>query len=200
MSIDSEVVIENWKKYHSLLVTKAGSHRSEAIEKMLDALGERISTCPSSSRVSYHGCYVGGLVEHSLLTLRNAMRIRKAVSQGFEEIQEESIVFACLLHDLGKIGTLDQERYIPQTNSYYREKGNLFEINQNVEYSTIQHMSLFLLQSFSVECSWHEWQAILLADSSYASNDMENYRMRETPLALLVTQAERLACLQTKSV
>lgn len=195
--LSEEQIVANWEKYSSLLL-QTGEHRAEQIQALLDHLGDRLLMCPASSKRDYHNCFVGGLVDHSLRVLKNCTRLMKVSPDVFGDIPEESVVFAALVHDLGKVGDLENDRYLPQTNNYYREKGNLFEHNKAVVPNNV-HASLFLLQHFGVKMSYPEFEAILLNDGS-VTDDGRMYCMKETPLALLVMTADRLACEQEKNL
>ena len=152
-SLSEEQIIQNWEKFSSLLL-QTGDDRKEAIQTMLDHFGDRLLSATASSRTEYHNCFVGGLVEHSLRVLKNCTRLMKVAPDVYKDIPEESVVFAALLHDLGKVGDLEHDRYIPQTNNYYRDKGNLYEMNHDMEYSTVSHASLFILQLFGIKTTW----------------------------------------------
>lgn len=197
MSLSEEQIIQNWEKFSSLLL-QTGDDRKEAIQTMLDHFGDRLLSAPASSRTEYHNCFVGGLVEHSLRVLKNCTRLMKVAPDIYKDIPEESVVFAALLHDLGKVGDLEHDRYLPQTNNFYRERGNLYEMNHAMPYSTVPHASMFILQHFGIKTTWAEWQAILLNDGMILPEN-KPYSMHETPLALLVHQADRLACQQEKN-
>ncbi len=193
--LSEEQLVANFEKYSSLLV-QTGEHRKEQIQALLDKLGDRLATCPASSRKEYHNCFAGGLVDHSLRVLKNCTRLMKVSPDVFGSIPEESVVFAALFHDLGKVGDLENDRYLPQTNNYYRDKGNLFEHNRAVVPSNT-HASLFLLQHFDVKMTYPEWEAILLNDGS-VTDDGRMYCMKESALTLLVQTADRLSCEQEK--
>lgn len=197
-SLSEEQIVQNWEKFSSLLL-QTGDDRKEAIQAMLDHFGDRLLSAPASSRTEYHNCFVGGLVEHSLRVLKNCTRLMKVAPDVYKDIPEESVVFAALLHDLGKVGDLEHDRYIPQTNNYYRDKGNLYEMNHDMEYSTVSHSGLFILQHFGIKTTWGEWQAILLNDGPVLAEN-KPYCMRESALALLVHQADRLSAEQEKSL
>ncbi len=196
--ISEEQIVTNWEKYSGLLL-QTGEHRVDGIQAMLDHFGDRLVTAPASSRTEYHNCFVGGLVEHSLRVLKNCTRLMKVCPDVYKGIPDESVVFAALLHDLGKVGDLDHDRYVPQTNNYYKERGNLYEMNHAMPYSTNTHASLFILQHFGIKTTWDEWAAILLNDGSVLVEN-KPYAMREPPLALLVHQADRISCEQEKLI
>ena len=194
--ISEEQIVTNWEKFHGLLL-QTGDHRTKEIEAMLDHFGDRLVTAPASSRVEYHNCFVGGLIDHSLRVLKNCSRMVKIAPDLYKDIPDESVVFAALLHDLGKVGNLEQDRYLPQTNNYYRERGNLYEKNNDMVYSTVNHTSVFILQHFGIKTTWDEWSAILLNDGPILEEN-KPYCMKETALAILIHQADRISCEQEK--
>lgn len=193
--LSEEQLVQNYERYTDLLL-QAGDHRSSQIGAMIDHFGNRLVLCPASSKRQYHACYPGGLIDHSLRVLRNATRLAKVAPDLYHDIPEESVVFATLLHDLGKLGSLDSERYLDQTNDYFMKRGNLYEYNADLVPS-VTHASLFILQHFGVRMSYDEFEAILLNDGS-VTDDGRLYCMKESNLTLLVQQADRLSCQQEK--
>lgn len=193
--LSEEQLIQNYEKYKSLLL-QTGDHRSAQIEALIDHFGNRFVLCPASSKKQLHAAYPGGLIDHSLRVLKNATRMIKVAPDVYGDLSDESVVFATLFHDLGKLGDLQNERYLVQDNDYYRKKGNVYEVNQDLS-PAVTHASLFLLQHFSVHMTYDEWEAILLADGTITPDGHE-YSMRERNLTLLVHQADRLSCSQEK--
>jgi hypothetical protein len=193
--LSEEQLIQNYEKYKSLLL-QTGDHRSAQIEALIDHFGNRFVLCPASSKKQLHAAYPGGLIDHSLRVLKNATRMIKVAPDVYGDLSDESVVFATLFHDLGKLGDLENERYFVQDNDYYRKKGNVYELNQELS-MTVPHASLFLLQHFGVHMSYDEFEAILLNDGT-VTPDGQEYSMREKSLTLLVHQADRLSCQQEK--
>lgn len=193
--LSEEQLIQNYEKYKSLLL-QTGDHRSAQIEALIDHFGNRFVLCPASSKKQLHAAYPGGLIDHSLRVLKNATRMIKVAPDVYGDIPDESVVFAALFHDLGKLGDLENERYLVQDNDYYRKKGNVYEVNQELS-PTVTHASLFLLQHFGVRMTYDEWEAILLNDGT-VTDDGRMYSMKEKALTLLVHQADRLSCEQEK--
>lgn len=195
--LSEEQLIQNYEKFKSLLL-ETGEHRKEQLEAMIDHFGDRLVLCPASSKKNFHNCFPGGLVEHSLRVLKNAKRMIKVTPDLFENIPDESVVFAALLHDFGKIGSLEQDRYVIQQNDYYLKKGNLYEINNDIPFSTVPHSTLFIIQHFGVKMTFDEFQAILLNDG-FIVEENRPYCMKETKLSLLIHQADRISCEQEKT-
>lgn len=192
--LSEEQLIQNYEKYKNLLL-QTGEHRSAQIEALIDHFGNRFVLCPASSKKQLHAAYPGGLIDHSLRVLKNATRMIKVAPDVYGDLSDESVVFATLFHDLGKLGSLDEDRYLVQDNDYYRKKGNVYELNTNIPVT--REMSLFILQHFGVQMTYPEWEAILLNDGQGVEAN-RSYSMNETALALLVHQADRLSCSQEK--
>lgn len=196
MTLSEEQLIANYERYKGLLLG-TGEHRRGQLEAMIDHFDDRLVLCPASSKVQFHACYPGGLVDHSLRVLRNAQRMAKVSPDLYADLPAESVVFSALLHDIGKLGTLEKERYGIQNNRYYYDKGNHYEIEENMP--PARDLSLFLLHHFGVKMTYDEWEAILLNDGpSLEANKDRGYRMKETNLTLLIHQADRLSCQQEK--
>jgi hypothetical protein len=106
--LDDETIQRNFDKYR-IFFTGLGA-RSEACLTMIDALGERLATCPASSKVSYHNAFPGGLIDHSLRVLSTASKLCKTFNYN---LPKESLVIACLFHDIGKVGDDVDDFYLP---------------------------------------------------------------------------------------
>jgi hypothetical protein len=191
--LSEEQLIQNYEKYKKLLCASTYNTANE-IENLFDHFGDRLVLCPASSKQQLHSAFPGGLIDHSLRVLKNSLRLIKVAPDVFSDIPEESVIFTSLVHDLGKLGDLDNERYLMQENDYYRKRGNVYELNTSL--APIHETSLFILQHFGVKLSHQEWQAILSIDNQ-TLNDSK-YDLKETSLALLINQADRLSCYQEK--
>lgn len=191
--LSEEKIIENYNTYVNLL--KKTGDRFENIEAMLDHLGNRLAMAPASSRLSYHCAWPGGLIDHSLRVLKNAYRLREAYRF---EIDDSSLIISCLFHDLGKVGDLDNDLYVDQESDWHREKlGQMYTLNEDVQKMPNAELGLYLLQHFNVRLELDEWIAIRINDGPGVEAN-KYYTMSEPKLALLVQQADRMACLEEK--
>jgi len=176
------------------LCTKLGE-RSAAASALVEAISARLATAPASSRTQYHAAYPGGLVDHSLRVLNNARKINETFKMG---LTNESMIIACLFHDLGKAGDLDAEYYIQQDDAWRQNKlGEMYKINEAMQKMPNAERGLWLLQHFCVKLTIDEWIAIRINDGQYVSEN-KYYAMHEPPLAVVVHMADRLACEQEK--
>lgn len=170
--------------------------RSEAALALVDHLGERLALCPASSRKDYHAAFPGGLVDHSIRVLGNAMRLVKAFGW---DIPRESLIIGCLLHDIGKVGDHEQDYYLPQTDGWRVEKlGENYTHNRAMQYMTVPDRGVWLCQHFSLKLTQAEFLAIKLNDGQYAEENAP-YKMKEPMLADVVHLADYISTKQEKN-
>jgi hypothetical protein len=160
------------------------------LNSLLEVLGERLMTSPASNKLEYHNCFVGGLVEHSLRVFKNLKILTKSFAP---EISNDSIILVSLMHDLGKVGTVDAEYFLPQTSDWHREKGMDYVHNTEIDYMGSAMRSIRLLGEFNVPTTEQEFKAILIHDGQYIPENRP-YAHKEGMLALLLHQADVLAC------
>jgi len=193
MSLTPEEIAANFDKFRSLC-EKLGD-RSESALNLVDSLGERLALCPASSRVDFHNCMVGGLVEHSLRVLSNAMKLCKTFGWS---VSKESLIIGCLFHDLGKVGDHENDYYIPQDSDWHREKlGEMYKHNKEMLYMTVPDRGVWLCQHFGLKLTQDEWLAIKLNDGQYIQENAP-YKMKEPLLADIVHQADIIATKEEK--
>jgi hypothetical protein len=164
---------------------------------MVDALGERLALCPASSKRDFHNAFPGGLVDHSLRVLGNAMRL----AQTFDvEIAKDSLIIACLFHDLGKVGSDTEDLYLPQKDMYRLEKfGEEYAYNNSILYMTVPDRGVWLCQHFGVKLTAPEFLAIKLNDGQYAPENAP-YKLKEPTLADIVHMADLISTKQEKGL
>jgi hypothetical protein len=191
MSLNLDQIEKNWSVFEKLCERFSDNNLS----KLLSALGERISTCPASSRISMYGAYPGGLIEHVLDVTSSLRKINEAHNLGLDT---SSILKVGLFHDLGKIGDLDRDYFVSQDSNWHRETlGQMFKFNEDLEKMSISHRSLFLLQSFNIQLTNDEWIAIQIASGSHFEEN-RFYVGSEPTLALALQQAKSMTIHRSK--
>tara|TARA_R110002126_G_scaffold53905_1_gene145992 strand:+ start:1223 stop:1816 length:594 start_codon:yes stop_codon:yes gene_type:complete len=193
--LSAEKIEKNYKLFVTLC-NKLGD-RSEPINKMIEHLDERLAFSPASSRLAFHAAYPGGFIEHSLNVLRNARKLNDIYEFN---IPLDSLIVASLFHDLGKVGDLNEPLYLDQDSDWHREKlGQMYKINENIQKMPNAERGLWLLQHFGVKLTLDEWIAIRTNDGPIAEENRV-YAMCEPKLAIIVHQADRMACEQEKDI
>lgn len=194
MTITPEKIEENWKKMLSLL-EKTGD-RSEAALHLVNTLDERLCLCPASSKRDYHNSFPGGLVDHSLRVLSNAIKLTGAFGW---KLPKDSLVISCLFHDLGKVGDHKDDYYVPQTDTWRNEKlGEMYRYNDAAQYMTVPARSVFLCQHHGLKLTQDETLAILLNDG-FVINENKPYCLKEPLLAHVVMTADYISTRQEKN-
>ena len=189
--IDATKMENNWETYQKLLVKACGTQA----ESLFETLGERIVMCPSNMKEDQGGAYPGGMLEHVLSV---TMKMRK-LSQALEwNLDQVSIIKVGLLHDLGKVGDLENSLYVEQDSDWHREKlGQMYKFNEGTQRMSVSHRTLYLLQSFGLTLSSEEWLAIQLASGSHFEEN-RFYVGSEPTLALLLQQSKAIVNHESK--
>ena len=193
MSYDAEKLEANWETY-SKLCTRLSD---DGINNLLEALGQRLILCPASPKESQYGAYPGGMIEHVLQVASNMRNLAKAFSA---DVPVASILKVALLHDLGKVGNLEEDYFIEQDSDWHREKlGQMYKYNESLNKMSVSHRTLWLLQSFGTELSHDEWLAVQLAQGSHFEEN-RFYVGHEPTLAMLLQQAKAMTIHQVKNI
>jgi hypothetical protein len=172
---------ENWDKLIQVIkdTFEDGSERREKLLKMYHDLEDRMVVAPASGKEEYHYCHVGGYVEHVLHVVDTALKMSDTyeAAGGHKNWTDEELVFSALHHDLGKVGDLNDEYYVPQDNDWRRKTlGEVYTHNTDIPNMRVPDRALFLLQHFGVKVSLNETLAIKLADGLY--DEANTYYMK----------------------
>ena len=184
MQLEFEKIKTNWNTFESLC-KKA---YPEQINELLEVLGDRICMAPASQRLDQFGAYPGGLVEHAL-TVTSYMR--KLVATYELDLDIKSVLRVGLLHELGKIGDLDEDLFLEQDSKWHQEKlGQMYKYNEDLPKVAIPHLSLYLLQHFGINLTKDEWVSIHLSQGSHLEEN-RFYVRNEPMLAVVLQQAKQ---------
>jgi hypothetical protein len=163
---------ENWDKLIQVIkdTFEDGSERREKLLKMYHDLEDRMIVAPASGKEEYHYCYAGGYVNHVLHVCETALKIQETYEAvgGHKDWTDEELIFSAMHHDLGKVGDLIGEYYVPQDNDWRRKTlGEVFTHNTDIQNMRVTDRALFLLQHFGVVVNLKETLAIKLSDGLY---------------------------------
>lgn len=180
---DQEFILNNYKKTLNVI-------KDPNLSSLLQDYEERYMLCPASRQSSYYSAFPGGLAYHNLFVLFWAKKFCKFLS--VKDLSEDSIVKVSILHEIGKLGTLQESYFIPQKSSWHREKGIYYEINPNISFMKIPHRSLFWAQKYKISLTQDEYLAILL-NNDYYNEENIYYKYKESQFVLLFQQATQWA-------
>lgn len=175
--IDEKQIEQNWNELTIFIEDNFDGEREEGLLNFYNTYADRIATAPASGQIAFHSCFIGGYVHHVLNMIKCTQKVSDLWMNmgGHETYTQEELHFACLNHDLGKIGNLEYEQYIPVTDQWKINRGQLFEGHPQIDYMLIQDRSIFLLQSFGIKMTQNEYLGIKLHDGLYDDGNKAYY-------------------------
>lgn len=142
--------------------------KGAAIVKLLRESG--FYEAPASSKPQYHGCYEGGLADHTLLVLRHAASLREAWDAS---VSVENVVTAAVLHDVVK-GQYRGKQYYLQEKGKYKYNPGLPCIGQNL-------MSIVQALRAGIDLDDVEIEAIMAQDGLYSEESKSVFTRYTNP-------------------
>ena len=197
-----KVIEHNWKKLRDIIENSFDGNRLINLNKMYDYFEDRMCMAPASGKEHYHYAHVGGYVEHVLHIIDYALQIKGTWEKNGATINftDEELIFAAMHHDLGKVGDLEHDYYIPNDSDWHRKnQGMLFKHNPKIEYMTVTDRALWLLQHFGVSMTQNEFIGLRLTDGMYEEANKSYYvayqpeRQLRSNIAYILHQADMLA-------
>ena len=195
-------IVENWSKLIQLIEDTFDGERKEKLLEMYKYFEDRMSVAPASGKAAYHNAMVGGYVEHVLHVTDCAIQIKKLWESNGAMINftDEELIFAAMHHDLGKVGDLDKDYYIPQDSEWHRKnRGEIFKHNPDLQYMTVTDRAIYLLNHFGIKMSQWEYIGLKLTDGMYEEGN-KTYYMSYNPdwslksnIAYILHQADMMA-------
>ena len=167
--LTAEQIQENWYKLRDLLTDTFEGERLEKLNEMYDYFEDRMVMAPASGKEHYHNAHVGGYVEHVIHVTDLAVKLRNMWEQEGATINftEEEVIFAALHHDLGKVGDMDKDYYVPQESEWHRKnRGEIFTHNGELSYMTVTDRAIFLLNQFKITMSENEYIGLRLEEAN----------------------------------
>jgi hypothetical protein len=184
MNLTAEQIQDNWNELMSIIDTHISSPRKEKLIDFYEQYAERLMLMPAAHKKEYHNAFPGGYVEHVLRVIRCAIKqatLWEEEGCDMSTFTTEELVFSALNHDLGKMGSEDEDSYIPQTDNWRREKlGEDYMFNTKVPFASVPDRGLFLLQSHGIQYTFNEMVAIQTHDGIYDEGN-KKYLMSFTP-------------------
>ena len=193
---------ENWDKLINLVSEIFSGERKEKLLKMYNHFEDRMMFTPGSGTAHFHNCFIGGYVEHVL----HITKIARKLFVDYKELgahidyTEEEVIFAALHHDLGKVGDLENDYYVPNDSKWHIEnQGKYYKRGKDLNFMTVTDRAIYLLNHFGVTMSENEYIALRLTDGMYEEAN-KTYLMQyldenkvKSNLPILLHQADMLA-------
>jgi len=176
--LTAEQIAKNWEQLRSLINNTFEGERKEKLNKMYDHFEDRMCMAPASGKEQYHYAHVGGYVEHVLHVVDCALKITNlwAAEGATINFTTEEVIFAALHHDLGKVGDMDKDYYVPQESEWHRKnRGEIFTHNGELQYMTVTDRAIYLLNQFQVPMTENEYVGLRLTDGLYEEANKSYY-------------------------
>ena len=200
--LSAEQIQDNWKKLLDTIEGFISDDRKENLLKMYEDFQERMMFAPASGKGHFHNAMPGGYVEHILHIIQFSLQLKGVWEKNGADINftDEELVFAAMHHDLGKVGDLEHDYYIPQTSEWHRiNQGAIYTHNPELQYMKVPDRGLWLLQHYGVKVTNKEYIGIKLTDglyddanTAYLKGYNPDFRLR-TNMCYILHQADMMA-------
>jgi len=200
--LSAEQIQNNWTKLIDTIEGFISDDRKENLLKFYDDFKERMMFAPASGREHFHNAMPGGYVEHILHIIQFSLQLKEVWEGNGANINftDEELVFAAMHHDLGKVGDLEHDYYIPNDSEWHRKnQGKIYSHNPNLQYMKVPDRGLWLLQHYGVKVTDKEYLGIKLTDGLYDEAN-KSYLMSYNPdfnlrsnMAYILHQADMMA-------
>ena len=202
--LEAEKIKQNWEMYRDR-VNDLFPTRKDQLNKMYDDFEDRLAMMPASSMAHFHNAFAGGYIDHVLRvmdcteTLYDVWFHQGADMSGYTK---EELMFAAMHHDLGKVGFPGDgnEVYQIETSDWHRKNmGRLYKHNENIPFTMVPDLSIWLLQEHGVSMSWNEYQSIKIHDGMYDDSNKPYFIARsaqaklKTNMAIILHHGDHMA-------
>jgi len=203
MQLTAEQIQQNWLDFIGFIDDHISEPRKTSLKAFYEKYEDRIILMPAAHKKEYHNAFPGGYVEHVNRVMTCALHLHKLwgdMGANLDTFTKEELIFSALNHDLGKMGSEEEESYVPQTDNWRREKlGEDYMFNTKVPFASVPDRGLYLLQAHGIQYSFNEMIAIQTHDGLYDKAN-EKYLMAYMPeqkprtsLPFIVHQADLMA-------
>ena len=203
MKLSAERIQENWNEFTHNIINYISSPRKEQLIEFYNKYQDRLILMPAAHKKEYHNAFPGGYIDHVNRVVKGALEMSYIWDKfgcDMTTFSTEELVFSAINHDLGKMGSEEQDSYIPQTDKWRKDKlGEDYMFNNKVEFASVPDRGLFLLQSHGIKYNFNEMVAIQTHDGLYDSaNDkyLKGWMPEQKPrtsLPFILHQADMMA-------
>ena len=171
MNLTAEEIQQNWMRLLGFIEDHISEPRKTKLMEFYEKYSERLMLMPASHKKEYHNAFPGGYVEHVNRVITCALHLHDlwaTMGADITTYTKEELVFSALNHDLGKMGTEDEESYIPQDDKWRKEKlGEDYKFNDKIPFASVPDRGLFLLQLHGIQYTFNEMITIQTHDGLY---------------------------------
>jgi hypothetical protein len=167
----AQELLDNWNKFNGYIEKYISGNRKNQLLDFYKKYEDRLSIYPASNNPKYHSCMVGGYIFHVNNVIENSLILYKVWERqgaNMKTFTLEELIFSAINHDLGKMGDMYNDTYLPSQDKWRIENlGELYTFNTKLGFMSVPDRSLFLLQQHEIGVSENEWIAIKTHDGLY---------------------------------
>jgi hypothetical protein len=203
MKLTEEDILKNWNELLRITKKTFSGERKDNVLKLYEHFENRMCLTPASSFNHLHNAFPGGYVDHVLRVIEMSKKIYNLWKENGANINftEEEVVFAAMFHDLGKVGDLKFDFYVPNESEWHRNnQGRMYDVNREIESGiSTSNMTFFLLSQFEVKYTLNEMMGIVYADGMYSEGNrqylmtFDAHKKIKTNIAFIIHEADFLA-------
>ncbi len=202
--LEANQIKENWENFREEIDLQFPT-RAKQIHKMYDDFEDRIAMMPASSIAHFHNAFAGGYIDHVLRVMNcthELYSLWKKLGSDISGYTLEELMFAAMHHDLGKVGFPGDgnEVYQIETSDWHRKNmGRMYKHNENIPFSMVPDLSVWLLQKYEIPMSWNEYQSIKIHDGMYDDSNKPYFVARsaqaklKTNMAIILHHGDHMA-------
>ncbi len=208
MRISAEQIEANWSELQNTIDSTFTGDRLEKIKALHSHFEDRMTLAPASGRAYYHNAFPGGYVAHVLNIIRWAHSYYNLFQERemyLDDITADSVTFAAMFHDLGKIGNLKDDYYVTNTDEWRAKKlQEYYNHNPAIHYMTVTDRAIWVLGQFGITMSESEYIGVRLADGLYNEQNTSyffegaEWKAMKTNLPYIISMADSSAARQEK--
>ncbi len=180
MSLTSDQISHNWETLHQLIKDTFDEDRIQKLNTMYAYFQDRMMLAPASGINYYHNCFPGGYVDHVLRVIDCAKDLYELWSVKGANVggyTSEELIFSAMHHDLGKVGDMEYNYYVPNKSEWHRKnQGKIYEHNPKLHFMNVSDRSIWLLNQFNIKMSINELLGIKLADGMYEESNIRYFK------------------------
>ena len=172
-----EQIQDNWNELIKLIEDTFDGERKDKLLEMYKHFEDRMWVAPASGTEHFHLCTPGGYVKHILNIVHYSKEFYKVWKDNgamVDDYTEEELVFAALHHDLGKVGDLEDDYYIPNDSEWHiKNQGKYYVNNPELQFMTPPDRGIWLLNQFGIKMTMMEMIGIKLTDGMYDDGNIQ---------------------------
>jgi len=203
MTLTPQEIKDNWDRFNGFIDTYIQGNRKNQLKDFYRKYESRVALMPASNMTKFHSCFPGGYIYHVNKVIEGALYLNKLWEKMGTDTSTytlEELVFSAINHDLGKMGDIFNDAYLPSADEWRKTNlGELYSHNTKLSFMSIPDRSLFLLQQHEISVSQNEYIAIKThdglydqANEAYLKSFMPEAKPR-TALPYILHQADMMA-------